>query len=111
MCVLATRLPFPRCALRRPHARIGGAPSPPDRALCFRATRLTACSPRAPFWQGVDSSEHFDGMGDLASLKKELAGLREKVRSDFDDSGNLGGENISKLAIKNRRVLKGHFAK
>ena len=50
-------------------------------------------------------------MADLSQMKAEIAKLRQaacKGGAPLEDKGVPG---ISKLAIKNRRVLKGHFAK
>jgi guanine nucleotide-binding protein G(I)/G(S)/G(T) subunit beta-1 len=53
-------------------------------------------------------------MGDLASLKASIAQKKEALK-DIDDLGTLYSNNktqaVDKLQIKNRRVLKGHFAK
>ena len=45
----------------------------------------------------------------MDALKAELSAEREKKMDH--DGGSLGGEDAVKPNIKNRRVLKGHFAK
>ena len=53
-------------------------------------------------------------MGDLAALKKSIIDKKEKLK-DIESLGDLYSNNkqqpVDKLQIKNRRVLKGHFAK
>ena len=47
----------------------------------------------------------------LADLKAELVKLRQ-AKADLEEGTSLGGPpECQKMAIKNRRVLKGHFAK
>ena len=50
-------------------------------------------------------------MGDIAGLKKEIAALRTGKGDGGADEEYLSSESIVKLSMKNRKVLKGHFAK
>ena len=50
-------------------------------------------------------------MGDIAGMKAEIQKLRDAKTSGGAPIENKGIPPIQKLAIKNRRVLKGHFAK
>eukprot|EP00966_Prymnesium_polylepis_P076946 1783205-Prymnesium_polylepis.1 len=50
-------------------------------------------------------------MGDIAAMKDEIAKLRAAKATGGAPLEDKGVPPISKLAIKNRRVLKGHFAK
>ena len=50
-------------------------------------------------------------MGDIAAMKSEIEALKKAKASGGAPLEDKGTPAISKLAIKNRRVLKGHFAK
>ncbi|KAL1515504.1 hypothetical protein AB1Y20_002127 [Prymnesium parvum] len=50
-------------------------------------------------------------MGDVEAMKAEIAKLRKAKTSGGAPLDEKGTPPISKLTIKNRRVLKGHFAK
>lgn len=55
--------------------------------------------------------ERLAPMADVKGLKAELESLRGG-KADRDEGTSLGNAaGIQKMAIKNRRVLKGHFAK
>lgn len=50
-------------------------------------------------------------MGDLQSMKDQIKKLRDAKATGGAPLEDKGVPPISKLQIKNRRVLKGHFAK
>ena len=53
-------------------------------------------------------------MGDISQLKKDIEAKKKELMDAEDLCEVAGGKGVKagdKLAIKNRRVLKGHFAK
>jgi len=90
-----------------PHSRSAGIELQP---VSVKTSELLAVKVAAPSVSRF-LPPNAGAMGDLSSLKSQLTKLRE-AKCDHDPDSTLGCEDPAlKPNIKNRRVLKGHFAK